>query len=362
MRIRYIYLIILVMVSALLISSCKGKESKKQTLKRELVVSIENTKKETIKQHIEAVGSLMPFDSVTVSSEVDGIIKDVKVDEGYAVSKGDLLALIDDTDYTLEMQRAKASLNQAEANLENTKLEFERKNALYKEELVTKQQFDDVKTRLALATAELDRAKASLSLAKQKLTKTKIVSPLSGAVKEKKVSPGDYVRIGSGLFSIIQTNPLKLSFSIPEKDSKKIRIGQQVEIKVDAYPEEIFDGKLTLIDPHADEKTRTVRLEAQIPNPQKRLKPGFFAKVTLITGIKDNAVLIPTISLLYEGEKTRIFVVEGDTAKERIVKIGQKFGEYIEITEGLKEGEIVVIAGQQNLFENAKVKIVGSKD
>lgn len=357
MRIRYIYLIIPVMVSALLISSCKGKESRTQTLKRELIVSVENAKNETVKQHIESIGSLLPFDSVTVSSEVDGIIKDVKVDEGYAVSKGDLLALIDDTDYTLEEQRAKASLNQAEANLENTKLEFERKNALYQEELVTKQQFDDVKTRLALATAELDRAKASLSLTKQRLNKTKIISPLSGTVKEKKVSPGDYVRVGTGLFSIIQTNPLKISFSIPEKDSKKIKIGQQVEIRVDAYPEEIFNGKLTLIDPHADEKTRTVRLEAQIPNPQKRLKPCFFAKVTLITGIKENVVLIPIISLLYEGERIKIFVAEGDIAKERIVKIGQKFGEYIEITEGLKEGEMVIVAGQQNLYEGAKIVV-----
>ncbi|MDP2277933.1 MAG: efflux RND transporter periplasmic adaptor subunit [Nitrospirota bacterium] len=368
MKFRFVILIVL-MLPLLFLASCKKKEVKAPAEKA-VNVRVQAAEKKSLRPFLETTGTLNPYHEVIVSAEVDGILKDIKVDEGSAVSKGTLLAVIDDIDYDLEVKKSDAALKQAEANLANTKLEYQRKDALFKEQLVTQQQFDDVSTRLSLAAAEVERAKASLSLVKQKLLKTAIYSPLAGVVKEKKVERGNYVKNGTPLFAIIQTNPIKLNFSVTEKDTGKLKAGQEVFFTVDAFPQREFKGKVSIIYPSLEEKTRTLMVEAQGSNPSGILKPGLFAHVTLYTGAERGIVVVPITALLYEGEKIRVFVAEGDRAKERIVKIGQQYKlpspagslqpavkEYIEIIEGVKEGELVVTVGQQNLFEGAKVNV-----
>lgn len=350
--------IILLTASILIVMApaCKKKETKK-TEERSVNVRVQSVEEKALRPFVETIGTLNPNEEVIVSAEVDGILKDVRVDEGTVVSKGMLLSVIDDTDYSLEVKRAEAALRQAQATFENTKLEFGRKQSLYKEQLVTQQQFDDVSTRLSLAEADVERAKAALSLAKQKLIKTRIYSPLSGYIKEKKVSAGDYVRNGTNLFVIIQNNPLKLNFTVTEKDAGKLRRGQDLTFRVDAFPGREFKGKVSIIYPSLEERTRTLLIEAQVPNPAGILKPGLFAHVVLYTGAERNTVLVPIISLLYEGETIKVFVVEGDRVKERVVKAGQKYGEMMEIIEGVKKEELVVVAGQQNLSEGVKVNV-----
>lgn len=352
-----IAIILLILVLALsLILACKKKEAK-TVAEKVINVQVQTAEKKSLRPFIEAIGTLNPYEEVIVSAEVDGILKDVWVDEGSVVSKRMVLATIDDTDYSLEVKRAEAALRQSEASLSNTKLEYQRKETLYKEQLVTQQQFDDVSTRLSLAEAEVDRARASLSLAEQRLSKTKIYSPLSGTVKEKKISSGDYVKNGTALFAIIQTNPIKLNFTVSEKDVGKLKIGQDVSFNVDALRGKEFKGKLSIIYPSLEEKTRTLQVEVQVPNPGGILKPGLFAKVTLYTGTAKDTIVVPVTAPLYEAEKVNVFVIEGDRAKERKVKLGSKYGELMEIVEGLKEGEKVVVIGQQNLFEGAKVNV-----
>lgn len=353
--------------------ACGKRESKAP---EEKIVSVKAHKAEikSVRPFIETIGSLNPFEEVIVSAEVDGIVRDIRVEEGTVVSKGMPLAVISEVDYELDAKRAEAALKQAEASLSNTRLEFSRKEALYKEQLVTQQQFDDVTTRLSLAEAEVQRAKSTLSLAKQKLIKTRILSPIDGVIKEKKVTAGNYARNGSDLFVIIKNNPLKLCFSISEKDIGRVKKGQDVIFKVDAFDDKEFKGKVNIIYPSLEEKTRTLQIEALTPNPDGLLKPGLFAKVILYTGESKNAVLIPAISLLYEGEQARVFVAEGGIAKARIVKIGQQYkiasktdgseskvNEYIEIIEGIREGETIITVGQQNLSENSKVTIVNGQ-
>ena len=142
---------------------------------------------------------------VTISSELDGILKSIHVDEGSSITRGQLIAEIKETDYHLAVEQAAAVLKQAEAALANAKLEHQRKESLYKEELVTKQQFDDIVARLALTQGDVERAKAGLALTEEKLTKTKIFAPMAGSVKEKKVTAGDYIRNGMFLVSVIRT-------------------------------------------------------------------------------------------------------------------------------------------------------------
>lgn len=299
----------------LFLHACKKGEVKAPP-EKVVNVQVRAAEKRSLNPFVETIGTLNPYEEVVVSAEVDGIIKDVKVDEGSVVSKGQVLAVIDDIDYNLEVKRADASLRQAEATLSNTNLEYQRKEALYKEQLVTQQQFEDVSTRRSLAEAEVERARAANSLARQKFLKTKVYSPLSGVVKEKKSERGNYVKNGTALFTIVQNNPIKLNFTITEKDVGKLKRGQDVLFKVDAFPDREFKGKLNIIYPCLEENTRTLQVEAQVPNQNGLLKPGLFAHVTLYTGAERGIILVPATSLLYEGEMVKVFVVASDRAKK----------------------------------------------
>ncbi len=352
---RFVILTVLTL-SLLFLASCKKKEVKAPAEKA-VNVRVQPAEKKSLRPFVETIGTLNSNEEVIVSAEVDGILKNANVDNGTAVSKGMLLAVIDDTDYSLEVKRAEAALGQTQATVENTKLEFGRKQSLYKEQLVTQQQFDDVSTRLSLSESDMERAKAALSLAKQKLSKARIYSPLSGYIKEKKVSAGDYVRNGTNMFAIVQNNPLKLNFTVTERDVGRLKKGQDVVFTADAFPDRQFKGKVNIIYPNLEEKTRTLQVEALVPNPEGLLKPGFFARVTLYTGPERNTVVAPITALLYDSSNTKIFVVEGNRAKEREVKIGRKYGEFMEIAEGLKEKEIVVTVGQNNLMEGVLVNV-----
>ncbi|RPJ36138.1 MAG: efflux RND transporter periplasmic adaptor subunit, partial [Deltaproteobacteria bacterium] len=346
---------------------------------------------------------------VTVSTEVDGILRDLKVDEGTKVSKDMLLAVIDDTDYNhevkkaegvleaaqsrlqqlltgarpQEVQLAKAEVDQTLADMEKRKADMERAKKLVQDKYISAQEWDSARTaynvavathqkakenyalvvegprqeEIAQARAQVDQAQAARSLARQKLSKTKIFSPLAGTVRVRKVSKGEFVKNGAALFVIIQSNPIKLRFTVTERDVGKVKMGQEVSLRVDAFPTSEFKGGVTTIYPSLEEKTRTLLVEALVPNADESLKPGFFAKVVLYTGQPKETVVIPVTALLYEETKIRIFVEEQSRAKEKVVKVGSKYGEGMEILEGLQEGEKVVVSGQQNLSEGVKVNV-----
>jgi membrane fusion protein (multidrug efflux system) len=306
---------------------------------------------------VEAVGTLKPFQEVVISPEVDGIVRRLFVEEGSAVAKGMVLAEINETDYRLDLERAEAALKQAEATLANVKVEFARKEALYKEQLVTQQQFDDITTRVTLAAGDVDRARAALSLARERYLRSRVKSPLAGAVKDRKVNAGDFVRVGTPMLWIVQSNPLKLSFSVPEKDVGRLKIGQDVNFRVESYPGRTFAGRLTNIYPSLDERTRTLQAEAQIPNPRGLLKPGFFARVTLYTGPPREVVVVPVTSILYENNLKKVFLVEGDRARQVLIRVGSKYDELMEVPEGLQGGEQIVVVGQNTLADGVKVNV-----
>lgn len=352
---KLLLLILMMALIALPLVSCKkAKKVEKETLVNVRVLAAE---KKQVRPYIETTGTLKADEEVTVSSEVDGIVKAIKVEEGSAVGPGTLLAEINQTDYVLDERRADAALKQAQASLANAKAEYQRKESLFKEELVTKQQFDDISTRVTLAEADLARAKASFDTSREKLSRTRIYSPLRGMVKEKKVSSGDYVRNGSPLFQLIKVDSLKLNFTISEKDIAGLKTGQEVDFTVDSFPGKNFKGKVNLLYPNVEERTRTLQAEAIVPNANHLLKPGLFARATIYTAAPREAVVAPLTALMYDNSTISLFVVEGNIAHARIVKTGGKYGENVEIVEGLKEKEQVVVVGQNNLSEGVKVNV-----
>ncbi len=373
--------------SPLFLTSCKKNEVKlpERPVERVVNVKTQTADKASLRPFIETIGNLNPYEELFISAEVGGILKAVKVDRGTDVTKGTILAIIDDTDYTLEVQKAEATVKRAEAavrqaeaavkqakaSLSNTELQYQRKRALLLEQLIPRRQFDDISTRvliaksdvtkaeatLSLAKADVERAKVTLKSAEHKLTKTRIYSPLIGVIKEKKVSAGAHVRSGSHLFTITQNNPIRLNFTVTARDMGKIRKGQDVSFVVTAFPYREFKGRVNIIHPSLDEKTRTLRVEALVPNQNRLLKPGLFAHVTLYINDEQDTILVPAISLLYDGNNIKVFVVENNRAKEILVETGKKHGEMIEITEGLKGGEQVIVVGQHNISTGVKVNV-----
>jgi membrane fusion protein, multidrug efflux system len=355
-RVGLVVMAILLCTAMIAEVGCQKQEQQKQ---KEVIVNVRvwTAEKRSLQPFVESVGTLKAYEEVIVSSELDGILKSIRVEEGSPVTEGQLIAEIKDTDYRLDRERAAAALKQAEASLAYAKQEYQRKEALYLKDLVAKQQFDDILARLILAQGDVDRAKVGLDLAHEKLAKGNIYAPMAGTVKEKRVTAGEYIRNGTFLVSIIRTDILKLSFTVTEKDVGSLRVGQDVAFTVDAFPGREFRGRLKTIYPGLEEKTRSLQLEAVLTNSDRSLKPGLFARVTLYTGPARDTVVAPITALLYDNATTKLFVVEGDRAKERTVKIGRKYGEFIELTEGLKENEIVVTVGQNNLMEGVLVNV-----
>lgn len=352
---RLLLVILMMMLIGMPLVSCKKeKKVEKEVLVNVRVVAAQMKK---VRPYIEATGTLRADEEVTISSEVDGIIKSVKVEEGSAVSKGTLLIEINQTDYLLDKQRAEAALKQAEASLANVKSEFQRKDALYKEELITKQQYDDISTRVILAEADLAKAKSMLEMSEERLARTKIYSPLNGMVKEKRVSAGDFARASVPLMQLIKVDPLKLNFTISEKDIAVLKTGQDVDFTADAFEGKTFKGKVNLLYPNVEERTRTLQAEALVPNANRLLKPGSYVKATIYTGTLHESVVAPLIALMYDNATISLFVVEGNVAHQKTVKTGNKYGEDVEILEGLKENEQIVVVGQNNLSEGVKVNV-----
>ncbi len=250
------------------------KQEQKAVKERAVNVRVWTAESRSLRPFVESIGTLNPYEMVNVSSELDGILKTIHVDEGSPVTPGQVIAMIKETDYQLAVEQAMAILKQAEAALANAKQEHQRKEALYREELVTKQQFDDVVARLAVAQGDVERAVAGLDLAKEKLTKTKIHAPMAGSIKEKKVTAGDYIRNGTLLVSIIRTDLLKLTFSVSEKDVGGLRAGQDVSFTVDAFPGREFRGQVKTIYPSLEEKTRSLQVEAVVANTDRSSQAG----------------------------------------------------------------------------------------
>ncbi|MDH4128493.1 MAG: efflux RND transporter periplasmic adaptor subunit, partial [Spirochaetota bacterium] len=198
------------------ISGCKKNETKKLIEEKRINIQIQTAMTTILTPFLSSNGTLKSYDSVSVSSEAIGILEKVYVTEGSIVSKQMLLAEINSSDYFLEYERAKLTLQQLKARLDNAKISYDRERELIKFDATTREKLDLVKTEYITSKVEVEKAKVLISSARLNLNRTKIYSPLSGIVNLKKISAGDYVRTGMELFVIISNNPIKLHFSIPE--------------------------------------------------------------------------------------------------------------------------------------------------
>lgn len=307
-------------------------------------VEAEAAKPQRVAQEIIAVGSLSSDESVMLASEISGRIERISFREGQPVAAGTLLFKLDDSVYQAEREQARAGLSLSERNHERALELFERK-------LVSARERDEAAAKLAV-----DRA--TLALAEARLAKTRITAPFAGVVGLRQVSPGDYINPGQPLAPLEALSVLKADFRLSESALSRIKVGQVLNLEVDAYPGEIFPGKVYAIDPLLAEATRSIGVRARVPNEHGRLRPGLFARVKLIISEKPNAIMVPEQAIVPQGENLFVYVIEDGKAALRPVKLGLRTGGRAEILSGVQAGDLVITAGVQKIGPGAPVMAI----
>lgn len=376
-----------------------AKVEKKKAEPSALPVTVTPVRTQKVQRTVEFVGTLYPNEEVAVSSELEGRIISISADLGDRVGTGQVLAKISDAEFRFAVEQTEAGLKEtlaklglekipppnfdvartspvikAKAELDDAQVNLKRMRSLYDEKVISAQEYDTAETRaksaLAVYKNSLEEARAlvanaygkeaQLGTARKRLRDTTILAPLAGSISKRSVSSGEFVKVGAHLFTIVQENPLKLRGMIPERFAPELQTGQAIELRVDSFPDRVFKGKLARISPSAEVASRSFVVEGLVDNSDRQLKPNFFAKAAISTRVDPDALTVPQQALVTFAGVTKVFVVEKDVAQERVVQAGVRVGtNEVEITGGLKPGELVAISGLTRLTDGAAVKVSG---
>jgi RND family efflux transporter MFP subunit len=355
-------------------------EDKKQAAKAAerppVAVEVTMVRASDVTGAIEVTGSLSYKFGAELKSEYTGIVTDVYVNEWVRVKKGDPLARLDTREAEVVLQKARAAVEVARANILQAEVsqnrairEFERAQKLKETGLITQQTFDDARTETEAAKARIEAAKAQLKVgeedvlhAQTRLSKSMIRSPLDGMVSFRNVNVGDFVgEMGAKpMFRIVNTRILELTVSAPSSEMGAIRIGQPLHFSTDAFPGKNFVGKVMFINPVVNEADRSIKVVAEVENREDQLKGGLFVQGRILTGKRTGVLKIPRAALLswdVAGKKAEVFAVEQNAAQRREVRTGGTCGDQVEVTSGLAAGDRVISRGGFNVKDGDKVNV-----
>ncbi|MCZ2155838.1 MAG: efflux RND transporter periplasmic adaptor subunit [Bryobacterales bacterium] len=335
-----------------------------------------------ISRTVEVNGTLAVQDQVSVAFKVAGRIDRLPVDLGDTVKEGQLLASLDKTDFLLAVEQADAALQQARARLgltanqteshvvieraplvvqakaalEESRLSRERAQQMFDQKLISKADFDtavanfqisdgryqDAVEEIRNRQATLAQRKTELELARQHLADTELRAPIAGAILSRDGSVGQYVAPGTSVVTIVRMSPLRLQLPVPERAASGVRLGQSIAITLD-NDTHTYSGVVSRLSPAIDPANRTLLVEATIPNESGRLKPGSFVKASLVTKAAELALFVPESALVVFAGIEKVFLVQNGRAEERLVRSGRRSDGQVEIVEGLKAGDRVVV-------------------
>jgi len=299
----------------------------------------------TTTSDIRSVGSLQSDEAVQISSELAGRVAEILFREGQQVRAGEVLVKLDDALTRAELADAQARLELAEAN-------FGRTSSLARSGNTTQRAQDE-------ATSALATARAAVELIKVRLDKLSIHAPFSGTAGIRKVSVGAFVSPGAAIVNLEKIDQLKVDFKVPEIYLAQVKLGQEVEVVVDALPGRVFTGSIYAIDPLVDVNGRALTIRARMDNPDLVLRPGLFARIT-VKGQAETRIVVPEEAIVPRGESVLLYRVEGGKAVETKVRLGSRKAGAVEILSGLGADAVVVTAGQTRLRNGAAVEVVTS--
>lgn len=346
-----------------------------------------------IARFVRATGSLTAEEQAEVAAETAGRVIAAPVERGTAVGDHAELVRLSATETEAQLKEAEANAAQIEARLgigsagafdvnavpevqtakashDLAQSEFNRIKSLLDQKVVsqseydqrrtqmeaTRQQYEAAKNSASMQFQSLQAARARVALANKAFADTVVRAPFAGVVAERLVSVGDYVTRGTKVAVVVRTKPLRVKLTVPEQFIPSIATGQPVNFEVDAYPGRRFEGKVRYVSPSLQADQRALTVEAVVPNPSGELKPGLFATARIEEREMTPGVLVPANAVLTAAGTSRVYVVNGDKAEDRIVTIGQAVGDLIEITKGLKAGERVATKNLGQLADGVPVR------
>jgi membrane fusion protein, multidrug efflux system len=313
---------------------------------RAIPVEVAQAERIPFAKGLTAVGSLKSEESVTLRAEQSGRIAEINFKEGQPVVKGQLLFRLDDAVSRAELEQARASLAIAQGRQNRAK-------QLFAEGFVSKEARDDASNSLKVQQASVDLAQA-------KLEKMRIQAPFDGVIGLRSVSLGEYVSPGLDLAPLESIQKLKVDFRLPELYVAQVKVGQKLELRVDALPNQVFPGDVFAISPLIEAGGRSVLVRASVDNEAMQLRPGMFARVQLLT--QDSlAIVVPESAISPSNQKQYVYRVVNNRIEEVEVIIGERHSGLVQIRSGLEPNDIVVIAGLQRVRDKALVKILGDQ-
>lgn len=324
-----------VALTALLITSSIPFVAQAQGLPAEVITASE----QNVPTYIEAVGTLKANESLILRPEITGRIEKIAFTEGNLVQKGTTLVEFDAAMYT-------AQVNEAKARVALSKSEYQRVNKLFKSAAISETARDSALAQMQINEAQLEQARVSL----QKMT---LRAPFTGIVGLRQFSPGDYVTAGADMLEVVDIDSMKLDFRVPEVYLPKIAQGQTLSINLTAFPGEKFEGKVTAISPQISEQGRNILIRATLPNNDKKLRPGLFAKVQLLIKQED-LIVIPEEALIPQGKGFLVYLYKDEKVTPVPVQLGQRQKGTIAVT-GINVGDVVITAGQLKLQPGAPI-------
>ncbi|MGE3511623.1 MAG: efflux RND transporter periplasmic adaptor subunit [Vicinamibacterales bacterium] len=387
-------------IAAVMFAGCSSGSASRDRSRDEtpLQVTVEAVRQDAVQRAVEVVGTLAAEDEVTISSQTDGAVSRVLADLGDRVTAGQVLVELDreKLQYNLELQRAALTralarygatepgklppieqtpeVQKAAAELAQAKQAFDRASELFGRQLLPRQALDDAQATLqakqavydsSLQTArtlgvDVSASSATLKLADRELRDASIRAPFDGYVQRRLVSVGQFVKNQTPVMSIVRVDPLKLTAEIPERMAPWVRVGQSVEVRVDAFPDRPLSGQVTRLSPAVNTSTRAFQFEAQIANEDGALKPGTFARVHLKTALVENVLTIPYAAMQYRYGVYRVFSVKDDKLVMHELRTGDRLGDRMEILEGVGLGEQLALTDVDNLAEGMSVVVRGT--
>ena len=385
---------VVVMVAGL-VSGCgtaTGESSSKTDEAAALRVSVVAATEQPITRFLKVTGTLAAEEEAEVAAEIQGRVIATPVERGTRVAEGSDLIRISPAEAQAQATEAEANAAQLEGRLglsggaefdldrvpevANARAQqtlaqgdFDRAKMLFDKKLLSQAEFDQRSAQAEVARRQFDiarngsmqqyqallGARARVVLARKALADTVVKAPFAGVVGERLVSVGDYVTRGTKVASVLRTNPLRVQLTVPEQYSAGMAAGRAVTFEVDASPGKKFEGQVRYVSPALEANSRTLVVEAVVPNDGGALKPGSFATALIEQGTRSPGILAPGVAVRTVAGTSRVFVVSGDRAEERIVTVGQPAGDLVEITSGLKAGENVATTNVATLADGIRV-------
>jgi len=353
----------------LILVACSSKEAPKSMLVKIPKVTVTQPQTENMERIITAVGTLEPEDQVQIATDVAGIVQEIKFEEGQEIQQGTVLAILEPTNFKLNLTNAQAMSAGAQSRLVLAQSTYERKKSLYEKKFITEQELQEFATALDKARNDLASAEAVYKLAEKALADSVIKAPTDKEnnnyvweVQKKLVPIGEYVNIGKPVAELINRTTLKLRFTVPEQDANYLVLGKPVTFTVPALPDKQCRAQIYYLGPQVAEGTRSVIVKARFDNTQRILRSGYSANVRFVAETKTQTLSVPRRALRFDADKTYVWVVRDETLYRKVVTVGIEEEDKVEILAGLSPSDTVVLRSGTFIQEGTRIEIVEEKE